>query len=125
MATSLAKLIKKDYSAQLVEALRRGSQVAERQQREFADIMTDFAVYSLFETVNYPGIGIIVKKDSALFGWHETEIPVHENHSEMVKFKSAKDKEYKKFKDAIGDIVRSRIARRTSGEYGTHSTLEL
>lgn len=121
MASKLAKFTPKDCSDKLVQSLVRGSDVAERLQSNFKDIIRSFAVYTLFEELRYPGVGIVVEKDSALFGHSETTIPIHANHSDMVKFSDRTDNNYKKgFRNVISNIVRNKIERRASAEHGMH-----
>ena len=108
-ANKLASYIQGGDTTRLSRSLERGSEVAEKLQSEFRDIAQRFAIYSLFESYDYPRIGIIVPKDSALLGWHETETLIDANHSEMVKFAKATDNNYKIFKQIIQKIIRFRI----------------
>ena len=121
MATRLAKFIQKDCSDKLVNALQRGSDVAEILQSNFAKIIKSFGIYTLFEELPYPGIGTIVEKDSAVFAWqYETVIKIHANHSDMVKFSDSRDNNYKTgFKKVIAEMIRDRIEKRASAEIGT------
>lgn len=50
-----------------------------------------------------------MEQDSALIGWHETEVLIHANHRDMVKFASETDNNYKKVRNIIGDIISNRI----------------
>ena len=50
-----------------------------------------------------------MEKDSALIGWHETEVLIHANHRDMVKFASETDNNYKKVRNIIGDVISDRI----------------
>ncbi|KAL2044672.1 hypothetical protein N7G274_002446 [Stereocaulon virgatum] len=108
-ATKLAWFIQKDQSTRLLDALERGSDVLETLQDNFKNILEGFAVYTLIEEIAYPKIGKIVEKDSARIGWHEIEVLIHANHSDMVKFASATDNDYKKVKYCIREIIVDRI----------------
>ena len=57
--TRLARLLHKSQSPELVDALKQGSWVLETLQDEFQDILEDFVVYSLFEELSYPGVGMV------------------------------------------------------------------
>ena len=106
-ATKLAWFIQKDHSTELLNTLRRNSPVLERQQYSFKDIQQSFAIFTLLEEVGYPKIGKIVEKDSAvLYSASEKEIPIHANHSDMVKFSSQDDNGYQTFTSIIKKIIR-------------------
>ena len=122
-ATKLAWYIKKHHSnvvpdtsvvpdaSVVLDALKRGSDVLERLQYDFEDILGHFAIFTLIEDIEYEKIGKIVEKNSAIIGWqHEKQIYIHANHSDMVKY--AKNTEnYDKVRDAIHEIMRDRIER--------------
>ena len=108
-AANLAWFIHKNYSSEVLRTLKRGSEVLERSQDNFKDILEHFGVYTLIEDVGYPKIGRIVEKDSAMIGWHETEIHMHANHCDMIKFASEHDNDYKKIRGAIREIIQDRI----------------
>lgn len=106
-ATNLAWFIQKDHSSQLLDTLKRGSEVLERLQYNFRDILQSFAIYTLLEELGYPKIGKIVENDSAVIGWHEKEILMHANHSDMIKFSSQRENDYKKVRNIIREIIRT------------------
>ena len=108
-ATKLAWYIQKDHSSEVLNTLIRGSEVLERLQDSFKDILEHFAIYTLIEDVDYPKIGRIVKKDSAIIGWHEKEIHIHANHCDMIKFGKSTENDYKRVRHAIREIVTDRI----------------
>ena len=110
-ATKLARFIQKDHSTQLLRSLERGSEVLERMQYSFKDILQSFAIYTLLEELGYPKVGKIVEKDSAVIGWHEKEIMIHANHGDMVKFSNQNDNNYKKIRNIIREIIRNRVVR--------------
>ncbi|KAF6230785.1 hypothetical protein HO173_010901 [Letharia columbiana] len=92
-----------------LNTLKRGSEVLERLQDSFRDILEHFGVYTFVEDVGYPKVGRIVEKDSAIIGWHEKEYHMHANHYDMVKFTSDKENDYKKVKFTIREIIKDRI----------------
>lgn len=108
-ATNLAWFIQKDYSSEMLSTLKRGSEVLDRLQDSFKDILEHFAVYTLLEDLGYPKIGKIVEKDSAIIGWHEKEIHIHANHCDMVKFSESTENDYKKVRTALREIIKDRI----------------
>lgn len=114
-ATNLAWFIQKDHSTQLLDTLKRGSEVLERLQYHFKDILQSFAIYTLLEEIGYPKIGKVVEKDSAVIGWHEKEILMHANHSDMIKFSSQTENEYRKVRNIIREIIRTSERGRSQG----------
>lgn len=52
-----------------------------------------------------------MERESALLGigCHETEVLIHANHRDMVKFASRTDNNYMKVRNVIGDIISDRI----------------
>ena len=51
-----------------------------------------------------------MERESALLGCcHETEVLIHANHRDMVKFADRTDNDYKKVRDSIGEIISDRI----------------
>lgn len=56
-AGNLARFLQNHHSDKLLEALKRGNEVLERLQDRFKDIIRDFALYTLLEELEYPGIG--------------------------------------------------------------------
>ena len=107
MATKLAKLTQKDGSDIVAHSLAGGWRVVEELQSRFVGIMQHFVICSLWEELPHQGIGKIVEKDLALIGWHEIPIPIHANHSDMVKFKAASDKDYQVgFRDVVRHTLR-------------------
>ena len=52
---------------------------------------------------------LFVPKDSALLNWHETEILVDADYSEMVKCVDATDNKYIIFRQIIQKIIKTRI----------------
>lgn len=67
----------------------------------------------------------IVEKDSALIGWRETQILIHANHSDMVKFSNAAENDYKQIKYVIREIITDNIERGRGNGNGTMKTLAL
>ncbi len=59
-----------------------------------------------------------MEKDSAQIGWHEIEVPIHANHSNMVKFASRRDSNYKRVRNCIDAIIRDRIENDVEDEDG-------
>lgn len=108
-ATNLAWYIQKDHSNEVLNTLKRGSEVLERLQDSFKDILEHFAIYTLIEVIGYPKIGMIVEKDSAMIGWHEKEIYMHANHCDMIKFVNKTENNYGKVWQAIREIIKDRI----------------
>ncbi|KAK3175924.1 hypothetical protein OEA41_007246 [Lepraria neglecta] len=124
-AKHLASFIQKDHSAQLLDTLVRGSEVLERLADSFQDIQESFAIYTLLEEIPYPKIGKIVEKDSALIGWRETQIMMHANHSDMVKFANEKENEYIQVKYIFRDIITDRIESVSLEDNGMPAPLAL
>lgn len=108
-ATTLAWYLQKDPSKEVLNTLKRGSEVLERLQDSFRDNLEHFGVYTFVEDVGYPKVGRIVEKDSAIIGWHEKEYHMHANHCDMIKFASDKENDYKKVRFAIREIIKDRI----------------
>ena len=117
-AENLAWFIKKDYSEEMLNTLKRGSEVLERLQDSFKDILEHFSVYTFLEVVGYPKIGKIVEKESAIIGWHEKEYHMHANHSDMIKFASNKENDYGKIRTAIREIITDRMGGKASEASG-------
>lgn len=105
-AAHLAWYIQKDRSREVLSTMKRGSEVLERLQDQFKDILEHFSIYTFIEEVGYPKIGRIVEKDSAIIGWHEKTIYMHANHCDMIKFASETENNYKKVRFAIKEIVK-------------------
>ena len=57
IAKYLAIFLQKDRSGKLIDSLKRGDEVLERLQRTFCFILRDFALYTLYEELEYPKIG--------------------------------------------------------------------
>lgn len=50
-----------------------------------------------------------MQKESALLGCHETEVLIHADHRDMVKFADRTDNNYKRVRSVIEDIISDRI----------------
>ena len=50
-----------------------------------------------------------MERESALLGGHETEVLIHANHRDMVKFADRTENNYQKVRSVIEDIISDRI----------------
>ncbi|KAM3491535.1 hypothetical protein MY3957_005213 [Beauveria namnaoensis] len=82
----------KRINSDILEVLKRDSQPLAGVERDFVNWVArkgqNFQVSCFFETEEPPGVGMIVKAESAKFG-HWTQQGVRANHMDMVKFSSA------------------------------------
>ncbi|PQK08956.1 hypothetical protein BB8028_0001g10270 [Beauveria bassiana] len=82
----------KRVNSDILEVLKRDSQVLAGVERDFVNWVArkgqNFQVSCFFETEELPGVGMIVKAESAKFG-HWPQQGVRANHMDMVKFSSA------------------------------------
>lgn len=58
-AGNLARFLQNHHSDKMLDSLKRGNEVLERLQDRFKDIIRDFALYTLLEGLEYPGIGTV------------------------------------------------------------------
>ena len=104
-ATNLAKVVQKDHSSRMSQALERGSETLEQLQDWFKNIQYNFNIFTFTEELPCPKIGRIVEKDSAVINCeHEKQRMIHANHMEMVRFDDRSCNEYKKVKDAFQQV---------------------
>ncbi|KAM0666509.1 hypothetical protein ACQRIU_004364 [Beauveria bassiana] len=82
----------KRINSDILEVLKRDSQPLAGVERDFVNWVArkgqNFQVSCFFETEEPPGVGMIVKAESAKFG-HWPQQGVRANHMDMVKFSSA------------------------------------
>ncbi|MCJ1263639.1 hypothetical protein MMC22_003509 [Lobaria immixta] len=111
-AVLLAKYVGlvKQTSSQIVEVLKRDSEVLERIQKEFHSMARarannhdpPIAITCLYEELPLPGIGEVVPKNSAILPAY-TSIGIHDNHMGMTKFEAEDDPG---FKSVAGELQR-------------------
>ena len=101
-ATNMAKVMQKDHSSRMSQALERGSQTLEQLGDFFKSIQYNFNIFTFTEELPCPKIGRIVEPDSAKIDCeHEKTRMIHANHMEMVRHDDRSSNEYKKMKDAF------------------------
>lgn len=105
--SKLSNLLRKSNS-EIVGVLQPGSEMLAAVQQEFHTMLDDrgrnngkyISIYCFYEEVPYPGLGEIVPKQSAILTAHPNN-SIHATHTEMTKFKTAKDAGYVRVHDQL------------------------
>jgi hypothetical protein len=106
VAAHLSKFVFKNSNTNITNALQRGAETTERLQSDFSRILSKLRVYTFSEDRDFPGVGIIVDKDSTIIGFpHEVRQEIPANHKMMVKFQDQSDIGYQRIKGAILNLI--------------------
>lgn len=103
----LSKVVR-TTNTDIVAVLEPGSEVLANLQQEFHTMLDDRSrneskfidIFCFFEEVAYPGIGLIVPKQSAILPAYPNN-NIHANHVEMTKFVSDRDAGYVRVRDQL------------------------
>ncbi|KAH7120856.1 hypothetical protein B0J11DRAFT_581621 [Dendryphion nanum] len=109
LAAQIIRAVFENVDNPIGRALEANSEIANKLDQEFQQKFGHLRYLSFYETRPLGIYGIVVDRQSAVLGYpntEETKIGLDRNHSDICKFASQEDPDYKKVEDHLGRMLR-------------------